>query len=301
MRYTKPPLTTDQHIELLQERGLTIEDPERARKYLNTIGYFRLTGYMYHLQSKDGHHRFQGDTSFNDILLHYKFDKALRRLFNEYLERIEVALRAKLNQTYSLMHGFYWYTDRELYAEQQTYDTINEEIRKSFAEAQERFLRAFKAKYTDEDLPPSNMALETLSFGKLVRLFNGLNNANNEKTEVARFFGIPNTLLVSWLIRLSIVRNICAHHSRLWNRLITAQKPKIPSRKKYRFEGAVPENFSTSLYGTAALLDRILGSINPENRFTMHLTVLIDEYPLINTDLMGFPKNWREEAVWLTS
>ncbi len=102
MKYDKLPFSIDQHIELLQARGLEISDIDRAKKYLCNIGYFHLTGYMYPVQAKDGSHTFHEGITFGEIIDHYQFDKKLRVLIFDYLERIEVTLRAKLVDKYSL-------------------------------------------------------------------------------------------------------------------------------------------------------------------------------------------------------
>lgn len=297
MKYEKNPLTTDGHIHLLIERGLSIPDKERAKKYLSTIGYFRLTGYMYHLQKNDENHKFKVGICFNDIILHYHFDKKLRALVNEYLERIEVALRSKLTNYYSINNGFYWFTQYDLYDDKAIYDTINNEIANKFEDPQERFLKSFKRKYTSETIPPSNMAMEILTMGKLSRLYKGLSN-NEEKTSIVNDFGLPSVILSSWLVYLNNVRNICAHHGRLWNRGITADRPTIPKRRKYQFNGEIPNDFNRSLYGVVAMIDKLLIKINSSNRFTEKIIHLIEQYPNINTVFMGFPENWKDEPAW---
>lgn len=297
MKYTKPPLTSHEHILLLQKRGLNINDETRAQKYLDNVGYYRLTGYMYHFQKRDGSHLFRDNITFDDVILHYQFDKKLRSIILLYIERIEIALRAKLTNYFSLNHGFYWYTEYDLYHNKEVYEKINIEIKDYFAEPQERFLLAFKHKYYSESLPPSNMAMEILSLGKLSRLFEAVVN-ENEKTSISSDFGLPSTILSTWFIRLTIVRNICAHHSRLWNRTLSASQPRIPTRKKHKFNGTLPNDFHTSLYGVIAMIDRLLSKINPTNSFILKINSLIDEYPTINVSLMGFPENWKEHAVW---
>ncbi len=297
MKYAKPPCTPEQHIQLLRDRGLNVPNEDRAIRYLINVGYYRLTGYMYHLQHNDGSHTFNPGVSFNDIILHYKFDKALRFLVLEYLERIEVALRAMLTDRYSLTNGFYWFTRYELFDDKDIYDTVNEEIRSRFDDPQERFLKAFKWKYTSENLPPSNMALELLSLGKLSRLYKGLSN-QTEKMSIASDFGLPSTILTSWLVYLTNVRNICAHHSRLWNRRVTADRPTIPSRRQYKFQGVLPRDFNTTMYGITAMTTRLLQRVNPDNSFVARLTHLLESHPSIDSRLMGFPTDWQEAPAW---
>jgi len=298
VKYTKTPYSCEQHIELLQSRGLIIPDADRARKYISNIGYFRLTGYMYQFQTKDGKHTFIEGTTFTEIIAHYQFDKKLRALLMDYLERIEVSLRAKLTDTYSNVHGFYWYINSAHYDDVHIFEQINAEIAEHFANPQEGFLKSFKLRYTAESLPPSNMALEILTLGKLSRLYKGLSN-KAEKMAIAKDFGLPSTILSSWFVYLTNVRNVCAHHSRLWNRRITADRPIIPTRKDYRFNEPLPEDFNTTVYGIVSLIVRLLDKMNPGNRFVEKLQLLMAEYPSVNIESMGFPKTWAENPAWV--
>ena len=252
---------------------------------------------MYHLQNRDGEHEFKDNTTFNDIILHYNFDKKLRFIVAEYLERIEVALRARLTDNFCENNGFYWFTNYALYDDKEVYDIINSEISEKFKNPQERFLKHFKSKYTSETLPPTNMALEILSLGKLSRLYKGLKN-NEEKVKIAQDFGIPTIILSSWLVFLNNIRNICAHHGRLWNRGLTADRFTIPNRKKNKFNGHVTDDFNTTMYGTISIINKLLKEINPTNRFTSRIENLLMDYPVINTTYMGFPNDWKENAPW---
>ncbi|MCL8538930.1 Abi family protein [Chryseobacterium gallinarum] len=296
-RYSKTPYTCEQHIELLKERGLIITNEERAKKYLESIGYYRLTGYMFHLQNKSNDNKFLPDTNFDRIIELYKFDKALRSIVLEYIERIEVCVRSKISNKYSLEHGFFWYLDEQLYADNNIYETIKGEISSSYEDPKEIFLRAFKRNY-DDDFPPSNMALEILTFGKLSRLYSGLNN-NDIKREIAKEFNLVSEYLSSWLIYINNVRNICAHHSRLWNKKVTVDRPSIPKKEKYKFNGSIPniDEFNTTLYGIISIINRLLKSFNPENNFTNKITSLIKEFN-IQVELMGFPEDWETNATW---
>lgn len=296
MKYTKPPKTPEEHCGILMERGLIIHDQERAKKYLKTVGYFRLTGYMFHLQSKDGKHEFKKDTTFEDIIRLYHFDKKLRTIISEYLERIEICLRAKLTDKYSIQFGFFWYSNFDHFEDRGIFDTINEEIIESFANQKEPYLKQFSNKYIEERIPPSNMALETLSLGKLARLYKALKNQHG-KAEIAQEFNLPTNVLTSWFIYLANVRNICAHHSRLWNKKVTVDRPLFPQREKYKFLGENFADSNTTLYGIISIIDRLLASFNPQNSFTTRIENLINEYSIDCTQ-MGFPSNWMKSANW---
>lgn len=296
MKYTKNPEPVEQLCSVLIQRNLLIADEDRAIKYLSTIGYFRLSGYMFHLQITDGTHRFFTGTSFEVIILHYNFDKRLRSIVSNYLERIEICLRAKLTDKYSLSHGFFWYNRADLFENYDIFIKINEEIQENFLAPKELFLKNYKNKYTSENLPPSTMALETLSLGKLARLYKALKNVDG-KSEIALEFGLPSTVLSSWLIYLTNVRNICAHHSRLWNKKVTVDRPVFPSRERYKFKGENFEDSNTTLYGIISIIDKLLFSFNPNNSFTEKIEEIIEEFK-IDVSFMGFPINWKQTANW---
>lgn len=298
MKYEKPPISTEDNIPLLKERGLQIGDEDQAAKFIESIGYYRLTGYMYHLQSSDGDHKFHPNVTFEQIIDTYHFDKKLRMLLMDYLERIEVSLRALMTNRFSLEFGFFWYTDVKLFDKRDVFDMIQADIHDSVGDEKEQFIKAFKSKYTSERLPPSNMALELLSFGKLARLYNGLKSAGS-KNDIASAFGLPSSILSSWLIYLNNVRNICAHHCRLWNRRITADRPAIPTRKKYAFTGYWDDHSNTTVYGVVTLISKLLDSISPGHRFRQKLIDLLEDFPEINKRYMGFPADWKTSAAFL--
>jgi abortive infection bacteriophage resistance protein len=298
MKYEKPPLPTKSHLELLKQRGLSINNEVEAYGLLESIGYYRLSGYMYHLQSSDGKHSFFEGVTFEQVISTYLFDKKLRLMLLDSLETIEVSVRALMTNRFSLSFGFFWFGDVSLYDKREVFDLIQEEIHKSIQEDKELFIRSFKSKYTSESLPPSNMALELLSFGKLARLYDGL-KSEGCKNDIASTFGLPSTIFSTWLIYLNNVRNVCAHHGRLWNRRLTADRPKIPTREKYKFTGYWADNSNTTLYGVITLIVKLLDPIAPNHSLRENLIELIDSNPQINVSHMGFPKDWKKSAEFL--
>ncbi|TDN37231.1 Abi family protein [Hymenobacter sp. UV11] len=294
--YRKQPQSSAALIALLKSRNLVIEDEGRATRYLESIGYYRLSGYMYHMQAADKSHRFVEGTSFDDVVTMYKFDKRLRAIVMEYLERIEVALRAKLTNYYSSAHGFFWYADASLFADKRIAESILKGIKAAFDSPKDQFLRAYKRNYSAEPLPPSQMALETLSMGELALLYKAL-ATDDFKRQIAEEFRVAVATLETWVIWLTNVRNVCAHHSRLWNRNMSALRPHMPSRKKYAFAVQMPEESNTNMYGVVALMHRLLKSFNPDNSFAKKVEELLREYK-VDATLMGFPEDWERAAVW---
>lgn len=308
MKYAKKALTLEEQIALLAARNLQIDDQERAKRYLESVSYYRLSGYMFHLQDKQDGTVFKAGTSFGDIINLYTFDKKLRCIFLEYLERIEVCFRTRVLNCYSVLHGFYWFVDarhfldktelRDEKAEVLDYQGyVLSSIQKTFEQPKEQFLKAFKNKYTAEHQPPENMAFEILSFGQMIKLYTCLKN-DDAKNSIAAAFRLPTgKTLVNWLLFLNDVRNVCAHHSRLWNRKFTANKLSFPSRKKNKIEGNIPEYSNSNLYGAIIAMNHLLMSFNPTNSFAPKIEELIVRHG-IDVRNMGFPDDWEETAPW---
>ncbi|QQT64475.1 Abi family protein [Sphingobacterium multivorum] len=216
----------------------------------------------------------------------YTFDKKLRCVFLEYLERVEVCLRTRILNAYSELKGFYWSVDPLNFLDKRDLRNNENEVLNyrayvldsviiDFEKPKEQFLKAFNLKYTEETYPPENMYFETLSFGKLIKLYTCLKN-DNTKNSIATAFKLPSgKTLVKWLLFLNDVRNVCAHHSRLWNRKFTANKLIFPSRKDHRIEGAIPEASNSNIYGAIIAIHHLLLTFNTNNSF-------IDKFETLN-------------------
>lgn len=114
MKFNKPAYTTDQHINLLEIRGLTFPDYERAKRYLMTIGYYRLSAYF--LPFQEDKNKFKSGATFSDILNLYIFDRKLRVHVMDALERIEVAIRSVLSDTLCNRYDPHWYMNEEVFS-----------------------------------------------------------------------------------------------------------------------------------------------------------------------------------------
>ncbi|MCW3103239.1 MAG: hypothetical protein JWO09_1679 [Bacteroidetes bacterium] len=293
--FTKPAKTSEDHYELLIKRGLSIKDKPRCLKYLQHISYYRMTGYMYPFQT-DSSHTFKKDVSFELILDHYLFDKKLRLLIMDYIERIEVSLRATLCNIMSLAHGPHWYLNADLFNDKRLHSEFTANVQSYCADASETFIRSYNSKYSDPKSPPSWMVMETLTFGRLASLYENLKD-NDEKKMVAQQYKVVVPLFQSWLKSINFIRNASAHHSRLWNRRIPL-KPTIPTRKNNRFLTFIDAETDKRLYGVLSCMLFLINNISPKSKFKERLLTLFSEYPTVNIQHMGFHAQWREEEIW---
>ena len=226
--YTKQTLTYVQQLQQLKDRGLTVENDQKALFLLENVSYYRLSGYWFPLLADKQKHIFKPTATFDTAFSIYCFDKDLRRLVLSELEKIEVAIRAKMIYVLSHKHGPFWFQNPTIFKSPVEHAKTIANIGKEYNRSDEEFVRAFKNKYTDP-LPPSWMILEITSFGSLSRLYQNL-LPSKEKREIAHYFGLADSVFETWLHSIVYLRNVCAHHTRLWNRImqITPQNPRKP-------------------------------------------------------------------------
>lgn len=118
------------------------------------------------------------------------------------------------------------------------------------------------------------------------------------KNSIATAFKLPSgKTLGNWLLFLNDVRNVCAHHSRLWNRKLTANKLIFPSRRDHKIEGGIPEASNSNIYGSVIAINHLLSTFNTHNSFIDKLETLIELHS-INVRNHGFSENWKDQAPW---
>ena len=296
MEYTKQPITLAEQINILKQRGLIFENEEQAIAVLNHISYFRLASYWRVMEENSRIHRFRSGSRFSSVLTLYNFDRELRSLVFNALQHIEIASRTKINQHFAMTYGSFWFMDSTLAANEYRYNKNLESLRTELGRCRDEFILEHFRKYDSPEFPPSWKTLEVASFGTLSKLYNNMNDFNLMK-RVARDFDMPqHEYLRSWLESLTIVRNYCAHHARLWNAHF-AVRPKITSRMRQRWINNF--NFPIDrLYPQLCCIAYWLNSINPQNTFVEDFKSLLNRYPAVQPSMMGFPRGWENEPLW---
>lgn len=314
MKYQKHPISIAEQIAKLDARGLNFDDKQLAAKYLGNISYYRLRAYTYPYQNNvdpdSDHHFIRDDITFQDIIDLYVFDRRLRSLIFNELEKVEVAVRTKLSQIYSESTGdSHWYEDKSLYDSaafaiqmdgDTLFDDISDDIVGDVDRSNEDFIKHYYNKYNEPDMPPSWMTMEVISFGTLSRLYKLL-KTSNEKKAIANAFGIANVeLFANWLHAFSGLRNCCAHHSRIWNRRFMVHI-KMPYNTTYSFmsKADAVDIKQNKLFALLTTLKYIVDIISPDNNFKNNLLhLLADNHRLLSLKEMGFPDNWKRLPVW---
>ena len=292
--YSKSPLSSLEIIQTLKSRGLLIADEEKALHILSHISYFRLKSYLLPLIQDKTTGTFKKDATLEDAYKLYKFDSALRKLICAEMEKIEVSLRTVVSQELSHTHSPYWFSEATLFSNKEKHSKILSGISSELHRSDDDQILEFKKKYSN-DFPPSWMTMEVSSFGTLSLLFKHLNGGRT-KRNVANYYGIADTILESWIHSFVYVRNICAHHSRLWNKTLRVTGG-FPKKTSHTFiKTRVPND---KVYYILCAIRYMLLTINPNSTFTIRLIKLLEDYPTVDIRAMGFPIDWKNELLWL--
>jgi len=296
MKFSKLPITIAEQIEKLKSRGLRFTNEANAESYLSHISYYRLRAYTYPFQDNTNIDQpFNVDISFEQIIELYVFDRRLRLLIFDAIEKIEIALRTQIIYHFSLNHGSHWQLKPELYRDPMRFANHLDSLQKEIDRSNETFIDHYKQKYTNPTEPPCWMSLEVSSMGLLSKIFQNLSKSP-EKLAITNHFGLKDvTVIENWILCFSTLRNICAHHGRVWNRRLI--KIKLPTNPTYPFlnEKSVYPN---KLYATLSCISYILKIISPGSTFNDRLKELMKNCPLAQTREMGFPQNWLREELW---
>lgn len=304
--YNKPALTYAAQLQQLKNRGLQVANDARALHLLENISYYRLSGYWYPMLAlPKAAHVFKANSTFENAFHLYCFDRKFRQLVMSELEKIEVAIRAKMIYLLSHAYGPFWYQSVGLFRDPVRHATSIGKLTDEESRSDEEFMNAFRSKYSDP-LPPSWMMFEISSFGALSNMYTNL-NPGRTKRSVANYFGLDDGTFSSWIHSFTYIRNICAHHSRLWNRTLSIS-PQVPRAPIHSFlnnlhlpnpiPGSPPIQNNKSSYYLCSMIIYFLNTINPNHQFKVRLSALFAQYPMVDRFAMGFPGNWNAEPLW---
>lgn len=311
--YSKPALSEVALLDRWQQRGLVLADRDRAARYLRHIGYYRMSAYV---RSFEGDERdvLRAGTTFDDVLGLYIFDRKLRLIVLDALERVEVAARAALGNQMALVDGPHWYENSTHFSSPNVHvrllndvdQMVVDQIRRPREQlaGQDSFVSALEhyvTRYGEPARPPTWIVMEELSFGSIRHLYSSLADTTAQNA-IARSLGLRTPVLTSWLLTYQRVRNICAHHGRLWNRGLGVY-PAIPKSRAIDWisdgELFTRDDWRRQrLYPVLVSLQTMLHTIAPGSSWAWRLDDLFHEHPTVPLSGMGIPKGWTDDPFW---
>lgn len=305
MKFEKIPTTIPAQVALLQERGMAMSDVPEVEKWLRSVGYYRLSAYWlsFEVPPPEGQtrsKRFVEGTSFEQVTARYVFDRRLRLLLLEAIERVEIHVRSRW--TFHLAHakGAHAHLDASSFRAARFHAELLAKLAKSAEKSDETFIVHYREKYKQPYLPPLWAVTELMTFGELSKWVQ-ITKDVSIKAAVSRDLGLPTADLGDGVLQaLSYVRNICAHHGRLWNKRLVKRVPKV---KRWGADlvidaDGVQEQPDNRIYNVMVTLLRLLDRQETDSTWRARLIELLDPLSEDERADMGFPTEWRDRRIW---
>lgn len=303
----KTPSSIVDQIALLKQRGMLFNDDQSAHHFLENISYYRLKGYWWDMQDDIALHTLKPNTYFEDIIERYNFDRRLRLILFDAIERIEIALRTKMIYHLSLAYGSLWYLDSNLFETTSLpsipsvtiYQNTIIELKKEFFRSQEIFIKDQKNRYPNQDAD-SWKILEVASMGTLSKLYKNLKHQLPEKATIAKEMGLNlHSELSSWLEAITYVRNIIAHHSRLWSRnMVKIPVEKINNPKSDWLNSALLPVQGKKPFLIITTMIYVCNKVTPNHQIKKKILDLFATSPNLPIYKLGFLNNWQTQPIW---
>lgn len=281
----KKPSTIEEQMQILKYKGFIISDEENAKKYLKHIGYYRLSHYFNYFL---GNHNWEEHT-FKNILNLYIFDRKLKLILSDIMERIEISLKTNLVNDLSLKYSdSCFFINKDIYFNSDSYEKVIEWYEKE--------------KLKNKSISADNLSdieswklFDWLTFWSVVFSYRSLSTEN--KKLIAENYDFKSETLCSWLLWLNDLRNICAHYDKLWWRKMT--KSLLFNHPKTKWLN-VDRN---SIYAYVIIISITLKWIWIESNFLEKIDKLFwnEDYINIDKEKMWFSKNWKESIFKILS
>lgn len=282
--FSKPFLTLDEQLVQLKSRGMKFHDEKEAKHYLEHLNYYRLGGYWLLFESDHETHTFKENVYFEDVLNLYIFDRELRLLILDIIERIEVSIRSKFAHHLAECFGSHAHLMPELfYSSDNYYKTLSKLKSEIDRNKNELFIKHHFDKY-NEELPPIWVCVEVMTLGQISNWYSNLKERKHRQA-IAKDYGLDEKILSSFLHHLTTVRNVAAHHSRLWNRKFTIDfvLPSYPVELKKKLN-PVSRRY---IYNTLMMCEYLMNTISKDSMWKSRLEELINTHN-IDTTRMGY-------------
>ncbi|MCV9389141.1 Abi family protein [Reichenbachiella ulvae] len=270
-----------------------------APHFLQYISYYRLKGYWWDTQSDRVAHTFQDNIFFEDIIERYNFDRHLRLILFDAIERIEVALRTQMIYHLSLAHGSLWYLDANLFSDPVKHANNLTSLMREFGYSQEIFIKDHKNRHGNAD-PDAWKIMEIVSMGTLSKFYKLLQHNLPAKSAIAKGLGLNlHTELSSWLEAITYVRNIVAHHSRLYSRdMVKRPMLNIRNPQAAWLNNQLTSQQQKKVFLIISCMLYICNKVTPGHQIKQKIKELIRTNPSIPVYKFGFLNDWNQQDLW---
>lgn len=294
---------------MLRNKGMKFSNNEEreAKNIFSRISYFRLKYYWRNLFDSETGDCFTEGTSFSDVIVRYDFDHQLRLILFDAIEIIEVALRSKIINHMSQTSGNgLWYLDSSLFENKNYHKDFVYDLKYEFGRSTEPFAREYmdnnphwEEESFDGDNPDAWRIIEVATFGTLSKMYKNLKSQLPQRSAIANDFGLYSSKdLTSWLEAISLMRNIIAHHSRIWNRTLGK---KITNPRGFRdkwLNSPLIERQKNRPYAFIVAMLYLCNAVCPGNKIRNRILNLVMDYQSIPYQRLGFIGKWENDPIW---
>lgn len=295
-----------EQMTILKNKGMVFNDEQVATSFLARVSYFRLKYYWTDMiDITTGH--FVRDSNFDTIIERYEFDKRLRNILFGAIEVLEVGLRTKFITTLSLATNTgLWYLDGSHFDNQQFHTNLVLDMKYEFDRNTDPFVRQYISNHPnwdkstlDGDNPDAWMIFETATFGTLSKMYKNLRNQSPLKSRIANEFGLYSARdLSSWLEAISVMRNVIAHHSRMWYKIFSKKPTNIRNHRDAWMQADMTEHQRKRAFGVISCLLYLCNAIKPNNTIKQEIKDLFAANPNVPVFMIGFTNGWDNTPLW---
>ena len=304
MTYDKKPKSDEELADLLISRGL-VATREQLLEAFKAVGYFRLTGYLVPFKASEGDNYVSG-TTFDRVWQIYTFDRKLRLMAMDALARIEIAIRTLIVK----YHVEAFPDDAFAYMRNESLPGLDARRHEEFLRSISRSIKNAKQEadivhlrrvYGIEEYPPVWNMMEHVPFGVVTLYYEGL--APQVKQKVANTFFIWPNAFSGVLMTFKNARNICAHHSRFWNRHIASRIAQtLGTRRELQpLEECIlcqaNRNYTT-IFSVLSLCAHCIRLVRPQSKWIQRCKQLLESADDFMLQGMGVPTNWKTLQLW---
>lgn len=301
------PRNIEEQIRLLRQRGMEFSDDHEAREWFARVSYFRLKYYWRDLLDAETEYGFMEGASFSDVVRRYNFDQQLRIILFDAIGIIEVALRSKvINHMSQAAGNGLWYLDSSLFENKNYHEDFVYDLKYEFGRSTEPFVKEYidchpnwNGKSLGGDNPDAWRIIEVATFGTLSKMYKNLKSQLPQRSAIANDFGLYSAKdLTGWLEAISLMRNIVAHHSRLWNRTL-GKKVTNPRGHRYKWLNApLTEGQKNRPYSVIVAMLYLCNAVCPGNNIKERILDLVYAHRDIPCQRLGFIGKWEDSPIW---
>lgn len=319
--YGRPWKAFEEQLELLKARGMSVPDEVWAAAWLQRVGYYRLSAYWYPFRvfrleqdaATGALHSVRTDdfvagTTFTDAVELYLFDRKLRVLLADALERIEVSLRVEVAyrlgkiDTFAHLHEDSFHPTfrerRDARSGTSVFAAWQQKHQGLVQRSKEDFVKHYREKHGPD--MPIWVAIEVWDFGAVSQLLSMMKVPDQQA--IAARYGVADwKAFTSWVRALSYLRNLVAHHSRVWNRNMVSY-PMPPSTAwpawGKAFEGE--RSLLTKPFIQLAMVRHLVNVICPGSQWPERMAAHLAQFPRqaskrqLSVSDMGAPDGWEQ-------